>query len=139
MNQDCVAHPVSWMIRDFIEATPGLRGGIVVSSDGLTLAESGGLSEDDRDRLSAVVSGIVALSKGALSICGGTRVNQTLVDMDQGYLCLMSISEGSTLGLVTHPACNIGLIAYEAARLVDRVGRAMTPAVRVELRRMMLN
>ncbi|WP_374193088.1 roadblock/LC7 domain-containing protein [Streptomyces sp. AV19] len=127
------------MIRDFVEATPGLRGGVVVSSDGLTLAQSGDFSEDDRDRLAAVVSGIISLSKGALSICGGQRVNQTMVDMDGGFLCLMSISEGSTLGLLTRASCDIGLIAYEAARLVDRVGRAMTPAVRAELRPMLLN
>ena len=38
-------------------------------------------------------------------------------------------------GLVAAADCDVGLVAYEMAVLVDRVGPVLTPALRDELRR----
>ncbi|MFD3947908.1 roadblock/LC7 domain-containing protein [Streptomyces sp. NPDC058579] len=131
---------VSWLIEDFSRQTPGVSSSILVSADGLTLADSGHLPRETRERLSAVVCGIVALARGAVSIQGRGRMNQTLVDMgaDGGFLCIMAVSDGSSLGVLCTSTCDVGLVAYEAARLVDRVGPSLTPEVRSELRRMLL-
>ena len=56
----------------------------------------------------------------------GGSVNQTVVEMDRGYLFLMSISDGSCLAVLAAPNCDIGLVAYEMTLLVERVGQQMT-------------
>ncbi|MGW1077664.1 roadblock/LC7 domain-containing protein [Streptomyces sp. NPDC002537] len=132
---------VTWLIDEFTTRTPGVTSTILVSADGLTLADSGCLAGANLDRLAAVVSGIVVLARGAVSIHGRGRMNQTLVDMDAegGFLCIMTVSDGSALGVLCGSSCDIGLVAYEAARLVDRVGPALTPQVRAGLRQMLLD
>jgi predicted regulator of Ras-like GTPase activity (Roadblock/LC7/MglB family) len=36
------------------------------------------------------------------------------------------------LGVLAAPDCDMGLVAYEMALLVERVGRVLTPALRAE-------
>lgn len=134
------AGDVAWLIRDFVRATPGVRHTVAVSADGLVLAAAGsGLSGEAAERLAAVACGLVSLTRGAAEVCGTGWVNQTVVDMDGGFLCTMTISDGSALTVLTGAGCDIGLVAYEAARLVDRVGAVLTPEVRAGLRRMLMD
>ena len=44
-----------------------------------------------------------------------------------------SISDGSCLGVLASPTCDIGQIAYEMTMLVDRVGQMLTPELRAAL------
>jgi predicted regulator of Ras-like GTPase activity (Roadblock/LC7/MglB family) len=57
-------------------------------------------------------------------------VLQTVVEMDHGFLFLMSISDGSSFAVLAARACDVGQVGYEMALLVDRVGDALTPAPR---------
>jgi hypothetical protein len=57
-------------------------------------------------------------------------VTRTVVDMEQGLLIVMAISDGSSLAVLVADDCDMGLVAYEMALLVDRVGGALTPQVR---------
>jgi predicted regulator of Ras-like GTPase activity (Roadblock/LC7/MglB family) len=50
--------------------------------------------------------------------------------MDNGFLFLMSISDGSSFGVLAARSCDVGQVGYEMALLVDRVGDALTPAPR---------
>jgi hypothetical protein len=42
----------------------------------------------------------------------------------------MAISDGSSLAVLASADCDMGLVAYEMALLVERVGRALTPEPR---------
>jgi hypothetical protein len=42
----------------------------------------------------------------------------------------MAISDGSRLAVLAAADCDMGLVAYEMALLVERVGSALTPEVR---------
>ena len=57
-------------------------------------------------------------------------VLQTVVEMDNGFLFLMSISDGSSFAVLAARSCDVGQVGYEMALLVDRVGEALTPAPR---------
>ncbi len=35
---------------------------------------------------------------------------QTVVEMERGFLFLMSVSDGSSLAVLAHPGCDIGLV-----------------------------
>lgn len=128
-------HPGSfgWLITDFSRRVPGVAHAVVVSADGLLLAGSERLPRDRAEQLSAVSSGIVSLTQGAARCFEAGGVNQTVVEMDRGYLFLMAISDGSCLAALAAPNCDVGLVAYEMTLLVERVGQQMTPELRAQL------
>ncbi|CAM5671201.1 Signal transduction histidine-protein kinase/phosphatase MprB OS=Streptomyces aurantiogriseus OX=66870 GN=GCM10010251_35610 PE=4 SV=1 [Streptomyces aurantiogriseus] len=111
----------------------------LVSADGLLLAMSEGFPRDRADQLAAVASGLTSLTAGASRIFEGGSVNQTVVEMERGFLFIMSISDGSSLAVLAHPEADIGLIGYEMALLVDRAGTVLTPDLRAELQGSLLN
>ena len=121
---------LDWIITDFAERVPSVAHAIVVSADGLPLAFSEGFPKDRADQLAAVTSGLSSLTQGAARVFEGGPVTQTIVEMRRGVLLVMAISDGSSLALLASADCDLGLVAYEMALLVDRVGRALTPEPR---------
>jgi predicted regulator of Ras-like GTPase activity (Roadblock/LC7/MglB family) len=121
---------LNWLITNFVERVPSVAHAIVVSSDGLPMAFSQGFPADRVDQLSAVTSGLTSLTQGASRVFEGGPVTQTVVEMQRGLLIVMAISDGSSLAALAAADCDMGLVAYEMALLVERVGRALTPNVR---------
>lgn len=124
------AQDLNWLITAFADRVPSVAHALVVSSDGLPLAFSKGLPPDRVDQLAAVASGLTSLVDGAARIFEGGPVNQTVVEMRQGVLIVMSVTGGSTLAVLAGANCDMGLVAYEMTLLVERVGSALTPDVR---------
>jgi uncharacterized protein len=122
-----------WLVTNFVERVPGVAHAVVVSADGLLLTSSTGLPRDRADQLAAVSSGLISLTAGAARCFDAGNVVQTVVEMERGFLLLMSISDGSCLGVLAAPHCDIGLIGYEMTLLVDRVGQLLTPELRAQL------
>ncbi|EFG09557.1 Roadblock/LC7 family protein [Streptomyces clavuligerus] len=133
------AQNLNWLITNFVDNTPGVSHTVVVSADGLLLAMSEGFPRDRADQLAAVASGLTSLTAGASRIFEGGAVNQTVVEMERGFLFIMSISDGSSLAVLAHPEADIGLVGYEMALLVDRAGNVLTPDLRAELQGSLLN
>ncbi|MEU4447377.1 roadblock/LC7 domain-containing protein [Actinosynnema sp. NPDC050801] len=123
----------SWLVDDFVARVAGVAHAIVVSADGLLLASSERLPIDRAEQLAAVSSGLVSLNLGAARCFEAGDVKQTVVEMERGYLFLMSISDGSCLAVLAAPNCDIGLIGYAMTRLVERVGVQLTPEIRSQL------
>ena len=122
-----------WLVTNFAERVPGVAHAIVVSADGLLLTSSDRLPRDRADQLAAVTSGLVSLTQGAARCFDAGAVNQTIVEMEKGFLFVMSVSDGSCLAVLASPSCDIGLVGYEMALLVARTGDVLTPALRAEL------
>ena len=122
-----------WLVSNFAERVPGVAHAIVVSADGLLLTSSDRLPRDRADQLAAVASGLVSLTQGAARCFDAGGVVQTVVEMDRGIVLLMSISDGSCLAVLAATSCDVGLVGYEMALLVERTGDVLTPAVRNEL------
>jgi uncharacterized protein len=121
---------LNWLITDFAGRVPAVAHAIVVSADGLPLAFSDGFPKDRADQLAAVTSGLTSLTHGAARVFEGGPVTQTIVEMRRGVLLVMAISDGSSLAVLASDDCDMGLVAYEMALLVDRVGHALTPEPR---------
>jgi predicted regulator of Ras-like GTPase activity (Roadblock/LC7/MglB family) len=124
------AQDLNWLVTNFVERVPSVAHAIVVSSDGLAMGYSHGFPPDRVDQLAAVTSGLTSLTQGASRIFEGGGVTQTVVDMQRGVLVVMAISDGSSLAVLAAADCDMGLVAYEMALLVERVGSALTPEVR---------
>ncbi len=128
-----LADPVedlNWLMTNFAERVPSVAHAIVVSSDGLPMAYSQGFPPERAEQFAAVTSGLASLTQGACRMFDGGSVTRTVVDMEQGLLIVMAISDGSSLAVLVADDCDMGLVAYEMALLVDRVGVALTPQVR---------
>nr|GID37609.1 hypothetical protein Aca09nite_41150 [Actinoplanes campanulatus] len=118
---------LGWLLANFADRVPGVAHAIAVSADGLLLAASRDLPRDRADQLAAIASGLVSLTQGAARCFEGGAVLQTVVEMDNGFLFLMSISDGSSFAVLAARSCDVGQVGYEMALLVDRVGEALTP------------
>lgn len=123
-----------WLLTNFVDRVAGVSHAVVVSSDGLLLTSSDGLPRDRADQLAAVTSGMSSLTRGAARVFGAGDVLQTVVEMELGCMLLMSIADGSCLAVLASPDCDMGLVAYEMALLVDRAGQLLTPELRSQLR-----
>src|SRR6266851_5151942 len=75
-------------------------------------------------------TGRTSWTQGAARVFEGGPVTQTVVEMRRGLLLVMTISDGSTLAVLASADSDMGLVAYEMALLVERVGQALTPALR---------
>jgi uncharacterized protein len=122
---------LNWVITNFVERVPDVAHAVVVSSDGLPLAFSAGFPQDRADQLAAVTSGLTSLTQGAARVFEGGPVIQTVVEMQVGVLVVMVVSNGASLAVLAAASCDLGLVAYEMSMLVERVGRMLTPALRV--------
>jgi uncharacterized protein len=127
------AQNLNWLVSNFAKNVPGAAHAIVLSVDGLLMAVSERLDRARADQLAAVASGLASLTQGAARIFGGGTVTQTVVEMEMGFLLVMSVSDGSCLAVLAAPSCDIGLIGYEMALLVARTGEVLTPELRAEL------
>ncbi|AQS71942.1 dynein regulation protein LC7 [Streptomyces pactum] len=141
---------------------PGILSVAVVSSDGLLLLSSdqdlphartssrGGTPIDAAREaqavrrsgprgsvadLATVVSGVGSLTIGAARLMDFGNVKHTMVAMDEGSLFVMSISDGSLLGVHGSADADMSVIAYHMALFVGRAGHVLTPELRSELRK----
>jgi uncharacterized protein len=127
------ASNVNWLVTNFVDRVPGASEAVVVSSDGLPLAASSGLGRETADRFAAVASGLIGLAYGAAGRFGGGAVTEVIVEMERAFLFVTGISDGSLLAVMAEHGCDVGLIGYEMAVLVDKAGAVLTPALRAEL------
>jgi uncharacterized protein len=121
---------LDWLVTSFVERVPDVAHAVVVSADGLVLAVSEGFPQERADQLAAVTSGVTSLTQGAARLFEAGMVVQTVVEMQKGVLVIMAISNGSSLAVLAGSSCDLGLVAYEMTLLVERAGRALTPATR---------
>ena len=124
---------VNWLVTNFVERVPGVSEAVVVSSDGLPMALSGGLDRDAADRFAAVASGLTGLAYGAAGRFGGGRVNEIIIEMENAFLFVTGVSDGSCHAIVADADCDVGLVGYEMAVLVEKTGPLLTPELRAEL------
>jgi predicted regulator of Ras-like GTPase activity (Roadblock/LC7/MglB family) len=132
-TQKNISERFGWLVTDFAERVPGVAHAIVVSADGLLLTASAKLPKDRADQLSAVASGLLSLTQGAARCFEAGEITETVVEMQRGTLLQMAISDGSCLTVLAAPQCDMGVVAYEMAMLVERVGQMLTPEVRSQL------
>ncbi|MFD4606768.1 roadblock/LC7 domain-containing protein [Streptomyces sp. NPDC058451] len=155
------ARNLHWLLTNLVEEVPGIESVAVVSSDGLLLLSSdpdlphartssregtpidkvrqaGGKRTGPRGSaadLATIVSGIGSLTLGAAKLMDSGTVKHTMVAMDEGSLFVMSISDGSLLGVHGSADCDMSVVAYHMALFVGRAGHVLTPELRSELRK----
>ncbi len=118
---------VDWLLEGFTAATPGVEGAIGVSSDGLLIAVSSSLNRATMEKLAAAISALTSLAVSTARLLAKGSMHQVIIEFGAGYLLVTAIRDGSCLGVVTERGGDLGLIGYESAMLVQRVGALLTP------------
>ncbi|GHH62864.1 roadblock/LC7 domain-containing protein [Kitasatospora indigofera] len=113
---------LNWLLDELVSRVPQVRYAVMLSSDGLAMGTSAGLGREDGEHLAAVASGLHSLAKGAGRHFGAGEVRQTMVELEDGFLFVAVAGESSCLAVFSTAEADLGLVAYEMARLVRRVG-----------------
>ncbi|MEV7028886.1 roadblock/LC7 domain-containing protein [Streptomyces sp. NPDC093272] len=125
---------LDWLLDDLVLRVEEVRHAVVLSNDGLAVGASTGLGREDAEHLAAVASGFNSLAKGTGRHFGVGGVRQTMVEMDDAFLFVAAAGDGSCLAVLTAVTADIGLVGYEMARLVKRVGEHLRTAPRAAAR-----
>jgi predicted regulator of Ras-like GTPase activity (Roadblock/LC7/MglB family) len=117
---------LTWLLNDLVERVPTAQQAVVLSADGLMMGASAGLSREDAEHLSAMAAGFQSLAKGASRHFRAGPVRQTVVEMESAFLFVTAAGQGACLAVLASADADLGLIAYEMAMLVTRVGANMS-------------
>jgi uncharacterized protein len=121
---------LGWLLDSFAERTPDVSHAIAISTDGLLVAATRNLRPDRADQLAATGSGLVSLLRGAARFFDAGAVISNVTQMDGGFMFSMAFSDGASLLVLASPACDVGQVSYEMTELANRIGDALTPAIR---------
>ncbi|WP_199547295.1 roadblock/LC7 domain-containing protein [Streptomyces sp. N35] len=121
---------LTWLMDELTRRVPEIREALVLSSDGLAMAVSSGVRREDAERFAAIASGFHSLAKGAGRHFEAGPVVQTVVELGEGFLFVVSAGNSSCLAVFATGDADVGLVAYEMARLVQRVGEHLGTAAR---------
>ncbi len=128
------ADNLNWLLERLCNTVPGITHAVVVSSDGLALAKSDEVDRETAERLAAVSSGMIGLAYGSAGRFGAGPVSNVIVEMQNGWLFVTGIRDGSLICCLTAKDIDMGAIAFEMSIFVQRVGDSLTADVRQELK-----
>jgi predicted regulator of Ras-like GTPase activity (Roadblock/LC7/MglB family) len=121
---------LGWLLDDLVARVPQLGKAVILSRDGLPLGASAGLAREDAEHLAATAAGFQSLARGVGRTFGGGTTRQIIVEMENCFLFVTAAGEGSCLAVLSPASADAGLIAYEMALLVKRVGTHLSAGPR---------
>jgi predicted regulator of Ras-like GTPase activity (Roadblock/LC7/MglB family) len=121
---------LSWLLDNLVSRVASITQALVLSRDGLVVAKSSTMSKEQADHLSALAAGVHSLARGAGQQTGGGNVRQTIIEMDSAFLFVMNAGQGACLAVLASAGANLGVMAYEMAMLVRRMGTHLSAAPR---------
>lgn len=125
------ASDLAWLLDDLVKRVAEVERGIVLSNDGLLIAASQEMSREEADHLAAAASGFQSLARGTGRHIGGGAVRQTVVEFEKSYFFITAAGSGACLAVLADADADVGVVAYEMARLVTGVGRFLSTGVRI--------
>jgi predicted regulator of Ras-like GTPase activity (Roadblock/LC7/MglB family) len=127
-------YELDWLLNNLTVSVDGVQNAVILSPDGLPLGRSPGLSPTDADTLAALSAGAQSLAHGTSRKFGSGDVVQTTIEMDSAILFITPAGRGTCVALLADANADHGLIAYELAVLVKRVGQHMIADPRFPVR-----
>ncbi|MBC6457020.1 roadblock/LC7 domain-containing protein [Actinomadura sp. HBU206391] len=117
---------LNWLLDDLTERIPGVRHAIVLSADGLAMGGSRKLTREDAEHLSAISSSSHSLALGAGRHFGLGGVRQTMIELEGGFLFVTAAGQGARLAVLAADDAEVGMVTYEMALMVKRVGEHLS-------------
>ncbi|QIZ38425.1 roadblock/LC7 domain-containing protein [Saccharopolyspora sp. ASAGF58] len=114
---------LSWLLDELVHNVPRVTLALLLSNDGLAMAVSSGVSNEDGEHLAVVASALHSLAKGTGRHFDAGSVRQAMIELDGGYLFVVAAGGGTCLTVFAEAGADIGLVAYEMARLLTSFPR----------------
>ncbi|MFB7669360.1 roadblock/LC7 domain-containing protein [Kitasatospora sp. NPDC056138] len=124
---------IDWMLKDLAMSVPQTRHVVVLSSDGLRMAQYG-TDTDTADRLAAACAGLQSLSTAVAAEFphGDGRMRLVVIEVGGGFFYLMAAGAGAYLAVLADEGVDAGLIGQCMRDLVARIGEHLTSPPRVD-------
>ncbi len=122
---------LDWLLDGLVNQVERIRQALILSRDGLTVGKSQQLSREDAEHLAALAAGVQSLARNAGRHFNGGEVRQTIIEMDAAFLFVTAAGQGTCLAVLADADADAGLVAYEMAMLVKRVGAHLATSPRV--------
>lgn len=123
---------MDWMLKGLASSVPQTRHVIVLSSDGLRMAQHG-TDTDAADRLAAACAGLQSLSAAIAAEFpqGDGQMRLVVIEVDGGFFYLMAAGAGAYLAVLADDDVDAGLMGQQMRDLVARIGEHLTSPPRV--------
>lgn len=118
---------LDWMLKDLAEGVPQTRQVVVLSSDGLRMAQYGA-DTDAADRVAAACAGLQSLA-GAIATefpHGNGRMRLVVIELGGGFFYLMAAGAGAYLAVLADEGVDAGLMGQRMRDLVARIGEHLS-------------
>ncbi|MBT2540076.1 roadblock/LC7 domain-containing protein [Streptomyces sp. ISL-44] len=118
---------MDWMLKDLAAGVPQTRHVIVLSADGLCVAQHGA-ETDTADRLAAACAGLQSLAGAVAAELPRSegRMRLVVIEMDGGFFYLMAAGNGSYLAVLADEGVDAGLMGAQMRNLVTRMGEHLS-------------
>jgi predicted regulator of Ras-like GTPase activity (Roadblock/LC7/MglB family) len=126
---------MDWMLKDLVESVPGTRHVVVLTSDGLRMAQYD-TDVDTADRLAAACAGLQSLSAAVASEfpAGDKQMRLVVIEVGGGFFYLMAAGARAYLAVLADEGVDAGLMGQQMRSLVARIGEHLTSPPRLEQR-----
>ncbi|MFI6689425.1 roadblock/LC7 domain-containing protein [Streptomyces sp. NPDC050485] len=124
---------MDWMLKDLAESVPQTRHVVVLSADGLRMAQYG-TDTDTADRLAAACAGLQSLASavGAELPHSDGQMRLVVIEMDGGFFYLMAAGARAYLAVLADEGVDAGLMGQRMRDLVLRIGEHLSSPPRQE-------
>ena len=126
MQLSAEARNLNWLVSNFVAGVPGVKRShrrVVGRPAHRAVRRSRPQSRSTGSRRSP--PGCSASPRVRSTPIGGGRVHEVIVEMDVAMLFVMRVSDTSVLASTTARPCDVGLVGYEMAVLVERCASAL--------------
>ncbi|HTJ70002.1 MAG TPA: roadblock/LC7 domain-containing protein [Actinospica sp.] len=126
---------MDWMLKDLAESVPGTRHVVVLTSDGLRMAQYN-TDVDTADRLAAACAGLQSLSAAVAAEFpqGDKLMRLVVIEVGGGFFYLMAAGARAYLAVLADEGVDAGLMGQQMRSLVARIGEHLTSPPRMEER-----
>ena len=124
---------MNWMLEGLASSVPHTRDVVVLSSDGLCMAQHG-TDEETADRLAAACAGLQSLSAAIATEFpnGDGQMKLVVIEVNGGFFYLMAAGAGPYLAVLADDDVDAGLMGQGMRDLVARIGQHLTSPPRAD-------
>ena len=138
MSEQKPTEAFAWLLNNFVASTDGVHHALAVSADGIKLATSENLPDQNADQFAAITACLSSLIHGAANCFGESSVERVMIEMGASFLLISNVSHGAVLGVIARKDADLGSVAYEMTLCAERSGSVLSPALIAELQNSLL-
>ena len=113
---------LQWLMNDVVARLDRCDRAVLVSADGLLMARSAALNNEEAERLAAITSALHSLARSAGTELRAGRARQTLVELEDAYLLVTTGGRRTAISVVVPVDTDLSQVAFAVNRMVRQVG-----------------